>query len=377
MQTSRQRLAKTDPAGRITATADDGGDELFQNEILEGVSRTFALTIPELPGTLRTVVTNGYLLCRIADTIEDDPDLDTADKDRYFEGLLEDLERGGGCDSLSGLHLRLSPHTLADERILVREFPRIARVTGRLSEADRRALLRCVTIMSRGMREFERNRSPSGLADLAEVERYCYYVAGVVGEMLTDLFCNYSPQIAARRQTLAACAVDFGLGLQMTNILKDIWNDLERGTCWLPRALFARHGFDLERFDHVHGGREAEFAAAMREMVAVAHGKLRRALAYTLAIPRDEPGIRRFLIWAVLLAVLTLRNISADPLFHSREDVKVSRRTLKMTLGVSNAAIRSDAALRTLFALAAMGLPQPAAGEPAAQDDPTRPHSDC
>src|ERR1700716_1275927 len=53
-------------------------DEAYQDYILPGVSRTFALTIPELPPALRTSVTNAYLLCRIADTIEDEPALPPA-----------------------------------------------------------------------------------------------------------------------------------------------------------------------------------------------------------------------------------------------------------------------------------------------------------
>ena len=50
-------------------------DEVYQDQILPHVSRTFALTIPQLPLGLRTAVTNAYLLCRIADTIEDEPAL--------------------------------------------------------------------------------------------------------------------------------------------------------------------------------------------------------------------------------------------------------------------------------------------------------------
>ena len=46
-------------------------DELYQERMLPHVSRTFALTIPQLPAALRVAVTNAYLLCRIADTIED------------------------------------------------------------------------------------------------------------------------------------------------------------------------------------------------------------------------------------------------------------------------------------------------------------------
>jgi len=45
-------------------------DRQFQERILRGVSRSFALTIPQLPEGVRVVVTNAYLLCRIADTIE-------------------------------------------------------------------------------------------------------------------------------------------------------------------------------------------------------------------------------------------------------------------------------------------------------------------
>ena len=44
-----------------------------QQEHLAKVSRTFALTIPLLPTELIDYISNAYLLCRIADTIEDDP----------------------------------------------------------------------------------------------------------------------------------------------------------------------------------------------------------------------------------------------------------------------------------------------------------------
>jgi farnesyl-diphosphate farnesyltransferase len=211
--------------------------------------------------------------------------------------------------------------------------------------------------MGRGMGEYERNRSRSGLRDFEDTQRYCYFVAGVVGEMLTAIFCNYSGEIAAKREFLEDRAVDFGQGLQLTNILKDIWDDIERDTCWLPRELFDNHGYDLSCLEVNHNGGGANFASAMHEMVGITHAKLRRALAYTLEIPRHETGIRRFLIWAVLLAVMTLRNIHANPLFNSKDEVKVSRRTLRTILAVSNAMIRSNVGLRSLFVRAARGLP--------------------
>ena len=64
----------------MTASPLDGmtaSDLAYQAGMLQCVSRTFALTIPQLPGALRDVVGNAYLLCRIADTIEDEPNTAT------------------------------------------------------------------------------------------------------------------------------------------------------------------------------------------------------------------------------------------------------------------------------------------------------------
>ena len=75
------------------------------------------------------------------------------------------------------------------------------------------------------MPRFQFGASLKGLDRSGDLDDYCYYVAGVVGEMLTDLFCDYSPQIARHRPKLSAMAASFAQGLQMTNILKDAPRD--------------------------------------------------------------------------------------------------------------------------------------------------------
>ncbi|HYC10740.1 MAG TPA: squalene/phytoene synthase family protein, partial [Steroidobacteraceae bacterium] len=60
-------------------------DVNYQEQILPHVSRTFALTIPQLPQPLRIAVCNAYLVCRIADTIEDEPALSAAETRVYLE----------------------------------------------------------------------------------------------------------------------------------------------------------------------------------------------------------------------------------------------------------------------------------------------------
>jgi farnesyl-diphosphate farnesyltransferase len=95
----------------------------------------------------------------------------------------------------------------------------------------------------------------------------------------------------------------------------------------------------------------------MRELVAVAHGHLRNALDYTLLISSQEAGIRRFCLWAIGLAVLTLQKINRNPEFTEGAQVKVSRKAVAMTRILTDAAGRSDWLLRRLFDYAARGLP--------------------
>jgi farnesyl-diphosphate farnesyltransferase len=340
------------------ALQDDSGisDEAYQDRILPHVSRTFALTIPQLPQALRTPVTTAYLLCRIADTIEDEPVLspdETLVLLRRFVAALKGRESAAAL--ARELATRLCGPTLPAERDLALNLERVVRVTAGLSEPQRAAIQRCVEVMCDGMHKFQCTASLKGLPRATDLDDYCYYVAGVVGEMLTDLFCDYSPMIAQRREALDELAVSFAQGLQMTNILKDVWEDRSRGACWLPQEVFSRHGIDLQQ---IHSGQhESRFDAGMSELVAVAHAHLRNALAFTLVIPGTEPGIRRFCLWAIGLAVLTLRKIEHTPGFASGAQVKVSHSSVAVTRILTSVAVNNDWMLRRLFAQAARGLP--------------------
>jgi farnesyl-diphosphate farnesyltransferase len=331
-------------------------DEVYQDQILPHVSRTFALTIPQLPPQLRIAVTCAYLLCRIADTIEDEPALSPPETLTFLQRFSAELAGHGQPKLLAEeIARRLSDRTLATERDLVSNMDRVIAVMKRLNQPQQAAIRRCVELMCLGMPRFQFTASVKGLSSSSDLDDYCYYVAGVVGEMLTDLFCDYSPEIARHRSALSALAASFAQGLQMTNILKDVWEDRSRGACWLPQDVFTRHGVDLgevssEPFD-------PRFGAGFRELLGVAHAHLRNALDYTLLIPSKETGIRRFCLWAIGLAVLTLRKIEHNPRFTAGAQVKVTHSAVAMTRLLTNVAGRSDGVLRLLFALAARGLP--------------------
>ncbi|HXC22901.1 MAG TPA: phytoene/squalene synthase family protein [Steroidobacteraceae bacterium] len=331
-------------------------DEHYQNQILPHVSRTFALTIPQLPPALCTPVTNAYLLCRIADTIEDEPALSAPETLAYLNRFSALLGGGGEPGPLAeDLVSRLSERTLATERDLIANMARVLQVTASLGKAQKDAIQRCVELMCYGMPRFQFNASLRGLARASDLDDYCYYVAGVVGEMLTDLFCDYSVDIAGRRPALNALAASFAQGLQMTNILKDVWEDRSRGACWLPQEVFTRHGVDLNTL--ASQSQDKGFSAGISELVGVAHAHLRNALDYTLLIPAKERGIRRFCLWAIGLAVLTLRRIAHNPGYTAGAQVKIRRSAVKMTLLLTNLAVTNDWVLKRLFARAARGLP--------------------
>jgi farnesyl-diphosphate farnesyltransferase len=333
---------------------DDARGKALQDQLLPGVSRTFALTIPQLPGELRAVVTNAYLLCRIADTIEDEVAL-SAEEKLVFSDWFVDVVAGRrpAAAFASALAPKLSASTLEAERGLIRETPGVIAVTASFSPRQRAALERCVRIMCDGMPRFQRTATLSGLADIGELDTYCYYVAGVVGEMLTELFCAYSPDIERQRARLAPLAVSFGLGLQMTNIIKDIWDDRRRGVSWMPRDIFRRGGVDLDAL--APGNRR--MSGPIDEVIGHAHRHLRDALTYTLAIPAKETGIRRFLLWALGLAILTLRKVYQNPTFLAGQNVKVSRRTVRATVFVTSLFVRNDSVLSWLFERAAAHVP--------------------
>ncbi|MBS1211739.1 MAG: squalene/phytoene synthase family protein [Proteobacteria bacterium] len=333
-------------------------DDALQAELLEGVSRTFALTIPQLPEGLAKPVSNAYLLCRIVDTIEDEVALSSEQKRKFCQQFIAVVSGEADPGTLaSELAPSLSTQTIPAEHELIRLIPRVIAITHGFDAPQREALTLCVRIMGKGMAEFQDRDLRHGLATMAEMSDYCYYVAGVVGEMLTRLFCHYSPEIAVHRDTLMRLAVSFGQGLQMTNILKDLWDDHGRGVCWLPRDIFEAHGFDLA--DLRPGHNDPRFCAGFSQLIGIAHGHLRNALEYTMLIPGHETGLREFCLWALGMAVLTLRKINQNINFSASAQVKISRRSVKGTILISRLTRRSNLLLKTAFYLAGSGLPEP------------------
>jgi farnesyl-diphosphate farnesyltransferase len=190
-------------------------------------------------------------------------------------------------------------------------------------------------------------RAVDGLGTLEETKRYCYYVAGVVGEMLTGLFVDHSMGARARRAELEPKAAAFGRALQLTNILKDIREDLDRGSCWLPKDRMAAHGLTAATLCQNQNRERA--VALLDELIQVAREDADTAFEYSLALPSDVPGLRLFCLWPLFFAVKTLAELKGNPAVFEPTPVKISRDAVARIMMSTQERVASDAALRELY----------------------------
>jgi farnesyl-diphosphate farnesyltransferase len=216
--------------------------------LLQGTSRTFAAAIPLLDGSLRDEVAVAYLLFRIADTLEDASEWSKEQRVAALASFEAMLKSGEGAAP------RLPPGFDAAHAVLFAAAPEILARMASFGPARADAIRRHATRTAEGMREFvlASNEGSVELASIEELERYCYVVAGIVGELLTDLFALESESIARGRAELDRDAAAFGEALQLVNILKDEMTDAREGRRFLPRAVpvpavLARATNDCER----------------------------------------------------------------------------------------------------------------------------------
>lgn len=225
------------------------------HDLLERTSRTFALAIPLLPDPLDRSVTVSYLLFRIADTFEDATVLWPRERRLAalddFERLLATpkVER---AEVLAAAWLDSPPTQHAGYLDLLSHTPLVIADLLRMPPAVSDVMIRHTRRTASGMADFVRRSAEVGeieLADLDDLKKYCYTVAGIVGELLTDLFLLELPQLEGTAGQLRERASAFGEGLQLVNILKDSAEDRREGRAFLPQTVVRDRVFELARTD--------------------------------------------------------------------------------------------------------------------------------
>jgi phytoene synthase len=218
--------------------------------------RTFRFASRLFPGEALRRVSEVYAFCRFTDDLADEPDATGADRGALLDAWLELARRGYDGESTG--------------------VPLVDVVLGRMAESDVPFVY--VEELVAGVRS---NQGRVRVADAAELERYCYRVAGVVGGWVTQLFGVHDPAVLERAHRL-------GEAMQLTNILRDVGEDWARDRLYLPTDLLERHGLDEEdvgRLVETGGPMPERYRAALEELMARADRAYEEALAAVPALP--------------------------------------------------------------------------------------------
>jgi phytoene/squalene synthetase len=206
---------------------------------LARVSRSFAFGISRLQLPLQASVGLGYLVCRLLDTVEDAHWTLGDDQERAFREFETFVSQTSFSvtdrDKVRAWAARFPTGISEGERLLIDEAVDIFAEFASLNSSERAALLDPVLSMSRGMAHFTKDIRKLGslrLTTLQDVNVYCFFVAGVVGELLTGLVNEEFKPIGL--ESVWSLATHFGLFLQKVNVLKDQWGDEREGRYLVP-----------------------------------------------------------------------------------------------------------------------------------------------
>jgi farnesyl-diphosphate farnesyltransferase len=345
--------------------ADGSQDRHYCQAMLPLVSRTFAACIRLLPPPLDHQILISYLLCRIADTIEDTADLSIQAKTELLAGFSLALSQGGMGDgsAVTRLHDTFQNARNADEQ-LARDAASVLREFSRLGAAQRQAITPWVREMCAGMAEFAtihdqiRPGRLVSLTSITDLDRYCYYVAGTVGHLLTELFHLHHQRVTrGHYHRLKELATSFGIGLQLTNIIKDVADDRQRGWSFVPRQLCQLAGIAPE--DLADSQHRLEAQMVMNALIAKARIHLADALRYCTTLPRSQYRIRLFCLTPLYFAIRTLVLAERDPrLLDPAHKVKITRGEVYRTISMTYLVAPNNHLVRAYFRqLAAKGRP--------------------
>ncbi len=316
--------------------------------LLPRVSRTFALGIKLLPPKLEPPVRLGYLLCRIADTVEDELGMTAQRKAELLDAFLACFEDSRLAEAFGDCAAELRAND--DYLELVTHTGATFASFHALDAATRAILRRWVTEMVRGMRAFVLEH-PHGIriTSLTEFRRYCYFVAGTVGHLLTDLWHAHSAFVgqATYERLLQDCEA-FGEALQTVNILKDIaWDAEHENAIYVPSELLAANGSAHDAI--LREDRRAGSRASLAGLMDLAQDDIERSLRYIEGIPAAAMRIRLFCALPLLFAIATMRELErSDAMLVPGGGVKIGRPEVRALVIAGSTSALTNRTLRWL-----------------------------
>ncbi|MFX3638277.1 MAG: squalene/phytoene synthase family protein [Candidatus Pristimantibacillus sp.] len=231
--------------------------------MLKDTSRTFYIPISRLDGGLKEAVSSAYLCMRAIDEIED------------HHEISDQLK----IELLFGVHAAFTSDNMIEEttKLLAPYAAVLPEVSMRLEEwallcpaTARPTVFHYIAMMSKEMAEWVEKQWKIETEE--DLDRYTYSVAGMVGEMLSDLWLWNDGTVSDREKAIA-----FGRGLQAVNIVRNRDEDLTRGVDFFPAGWKFK---DMLQYTKRNLAMADEYIAELKKGPALSFCKIPLALAH-------------------------------------------------------------------------------------------------
>jgi 15-cis-phytoene synthase len=279
-------------------------------EIARREAKNFYYAFIALPMPRRNAICAIYAFMRKADDLSDDESIPSEERRSRLDAWLKDWRSASGGAQTS-------------DPVFIAVRDATARFAIPLSLLDE--LVSGVTM--------DLDRAESGEADtyatFADLYRYCYLVASVVGLVCIRIFGYTDP----RAEKLAE---ETGIAFQLTNILRDVAEDAERNRIYLPVEDLAKHGVTLESLLHRASGKPAsdKERALLKEIAQRAENYYRSAEKLLPYIDAESRPALRVLV-AIYHALLKRIERADYDVFSRRASVPLRQKLGILMVGLT------------------------------------------
>ncbi|MBI4656908.1 MAG: squalene/phytoene synthase family protein [Elusimicrobia bacterium] len=313
--------------------------------IFKKVSRTLYLSVNILPNTAKEAIAVAYLFCRALDSVIDSVQIKSPDKEIFladFRKVFDSLQKPACRNASVGreqvfkkMECLCSAVPAAADRELLHSFKEVLEVYEKLPENFRRMIFEAVGGVTEGMKMDLKFFGDAGagtasvraLKTAQDLEKYCSFIGGAPGVFWTRVYLDI-----LRMKKLKLGKVLFeedgkviGEALQITNIIKDLAEDLRRGRCYIPESQLFEKNFlpsDLLKPDNIN-----RLKPVIYNWIMWAIDRLDTSERFVSSIPKIELALRAAVIWPVYWAMDTLAEAVKTNLldFSAKPKIKKSR----------------------------------------------------
>ncbi|KXS49221.1 farnesyl-diphosphate farnesyltransferase [Halanaerobium congolense] len=293
----------------------------FAKNILSRVSRSFALTIPMLDEEIKNEVLLAYLQDRILDNFEDEihpPDLELQKEMMDKVSRIFSTEE---YDRSSDFRVIKDKSELIESESLQKLTKNIDLIYQCYQDFDldiQKISHKWLQEMNQGMQKYLTKE----VQTFADLDEYCYYVAGTVGGFLTETIIYKFDINQKKQQILLDNFNQAGLFLQKVNLIRDIREDLASR----DKHFWPLKELNISEVELSNSRNEEKALEALSKMLSDLKSHIPALKKYYQALPKELKGYKKFFAVNNALGLATIDKLenNAD-VFYGKKPIKVSK----------------------------------------------------